>query len=658
MSAASQPTGSLAVALAHAERLLDKSPALAASQAAEILAVAPNHPQATLILGVAKRRSGEIDAAHALLATLAATHPRSAMTQFELGLTLAALGADTEALAAVRRAVALKPDLTSAWRTLGDMLTLTGDTDAADAAYAQHIRAAIRDPALLTAAAALCDGRLDVAEHLLRDHLKQNPTDVAAIRMLAEAGTRLGRYADAEKLLSRCLDLAPSFVGARHNYAIVLFRQHKAAEAIPHIEQLLRHDPSDISYRNLLAACLAVIGDYHRAIEIFDAVLRQHPNQPKIWMSYGHALKTAGRQSDSVAAYRKSIALNPSLGEAYWSLGNLKTVPFAEDDIVAIRAQLMRDGLSVEDRFHLHYALGRGLEQARDFAGSFAHYEEGARLRRSQISYDADKTTAQMQGARTFFSPSLFAEREGQGCQSAAPIFIVGLPRSGSTLIEQILSSHSAVEGTMELPEIAALSREVSASAAYPEVLAELDGPSLTALGERFIERSRLYRKLDKPIFIDKMPNNFAHIGFIHLILPNAKIIDARRHPMATCFSAFKQHFARGQNFSYDLEELGRYYRDYVALMDHFDTIQPGLVHRVQYENLVADTEAEIGRLLEYCNLPFEPGCLNFHENRRAVRTASSEQVRQPIFTDAVDHWHHYEPWLGPLKRALGDVVD
>jgi tetratricopeptide (TPR) repeat protein len=658
MSAASQPTGSLAVALAHAERLLDKSPALAASQAAEILAVAPNHPQATLILGVAKRRSGEIDAAHALLATLAATHPRSAMTQFELGLTLAALGADTEALAAVRRAVALKPDLTSAWRTLGDMLTLTGDTDAADAAYAQHIRAAIRDPALLTAAAALCDGRLDVAEHLLRDHLKQNPTDVAAIRMLAEAGTRLGRYADAEKLLSRCLDLAPSFVGARHNYAIVLFRQHKAAEAIPHIEQLLRHDPSDISYRNLLAACLAVIGDYHRAIEIFDAVLRQHPNQPKIWMSYGHALKTAGRQSDSVAAYRKSIALNPSLGEAYWSLGNLKTVPFAEDDIVAIRAQLMRDGLSVEDRFHLHYALGRGLEQARDFAGSFAHYEEGARLRRSQISYDADKTTAQMQGARTFFSPSLFAEREGQGCQSAAPIFIVGLPRSGSTLIEQILSSHSAVEGTMELPEIAALSREVSASAAYPEVLAELDGPSLTALGERFIERSRLYRKLDKPIFIDKMPNNFAHIGFIHLILPNAKIIDARRHPMATCFSAFKQHFARGQNFSYDLEELGRYYRDYVALMDHFDTIQPGLVHRVQYENLVADTETEIRRLLEYCNLPFEPGCLNFHENRRAVRTASSEQVRQPIFTDAVDHWHHYEPWLGPLKRALGDVVD
>jgi tetratricopeptide (TPR) repeat protein len=658
MSAASQPTGSLAVAVAHAERLLDKSPALAASQAAEILAVAPNHPQATLILGVAKRRSGEIDAAHALLTTLAATHPRSAMTQFELGLTLAALGADTEALAAVRRAVALKPDLTSAWRTLGDMLTLTGDTDAADAAYAQHIRAAIRDPALLTAAAALCDGRLDVAEHLLRDHLKQNPTDVAAIRMLAEAGTRLGRYADAEKLLFRCLELAPSFIGARHNYAIVLFRQHKAAEAIPHIEQLLAHDPTDISYRNLLAACLAVIGDYHRAIEIFDSVLRQHPNQPKIWMSYGHALKTAGRQSDSVAAYRKSIALNPSLGEAYWSLGNLKTVPFTEDDRVAMRAQLMRDGLSVEDRFHLHYALGRALEQAKDFAGSFTHYAEGARLRRSQISYDADKTTAQMLSARAFFSPSLFAERQGQGCKSAAPIFIVGLPRSGSTLIEQILSSHSAVEGTMELPEIAALSREVSAAAAYPEILGDLDGSSLAELGERFIKRSRLYRKLDKPIFIDKMPNNFAHIGFIHLILPNAKIIDARRHPMATCFSAFKQHFARGQNFSYDLEELGRYYRDYVALMEHFDTIQPGLVHRVQYENLVADTETEIRRLLEYCNLPFEPACLSFHQNRRAVRTASSEQVRQPIFTDAVDHWRHYEPWLGPLKRALGDVVD
>ena len=659
-----EPVGSLDVALGHAQRLLAAQPAVAEDQAREILLAVPGHPAALHILGEARRRLGDPAGARAILEPLAAAQPKAAGVHLALGLTLAAFGDEAAAIVALRRAVALRPDLTDAWRVLGDELTLAGDTAGADAAYAQHIRASVGDPKLMEAARALCDERLDVAERLLRDHLKRAPTDVAAIRMLAELATRLGRHRDAETLLTRCLELAPSFIGARHNLAVVLFRQSRSEEALVEIERLLAHDPRDPSYRNLLAAALSTLGEYDRSIALYEDVLAEHPNQPKAWLSYGHALKTAGRTDDAIGAYRRALALAPTLGEAYWSLANLKTYPFSVDDVAAMRTALACGGLGPEDRLHLDYALGKALEDRGDYAASFDHYAAGAALRRKLVPYDADETSRQLERTRSAFTSEFFEARRGQGCQDPAPIFIVGLPRSGSTLIEQILSSHSAVEGTMELPEIAAIARNLgererqAGAALYPSSLADVDAETLSQMGERFLARTRVQRKSGKPFFIDKMPNNFVHIGLIQLILPKAKIIDARRHPMGACFSAFKQHFARGQSFSYDLTDLGRYYRDYVALMEHFDKVLPGKVHRVRYETMVEDTESEVRRLLDYCGLPFEPAALRFYENDRAVRTASSEQVRQPIYRDGLDQWRRYEPWLGPLEAALGPLAE
>ena len=656
------PAGTLDAALAHAAKLMLDRPDLAGEQAVAILEAVPNDPRAQLLLGMARRRCGDAAGARAVLEPLARAQPRSAQTHLEWAMVLANDGETTAAVAALRQAVALKRDLPEAWRALGDLLTAVGDTAGADGAYAEQIRASVHDPMLMAAADALCDDRLDVAEHRLRDHLKSHPTDVAALRMLAETGTRLGRYGDAEALLTRCLALSPSFSGARYNMAIVLYRQQKAAEAIPHIDVLLSEDPREPNYRNLLAACLGLVGDYQRAIDIYDAVLAEFPNQPKVWLSYGHALKTAGRRDDAIAAYHRCIALAPTLGETYWSLANLKTVPFTPEQTAAMRGLLARDGLDVEDGLHLNYALGKASEDAGDHDAAFAFYREGARLRRGELPYDADQNSAQTSRTKALFTAPFFAARAGAGSSAPDPIFVVGLPRSGSTLIEQILASHSAVEGTMELPEIVSIAREVGRDGkqrdAYPEILAGLSADDLTALGDEFIARTRIQRKLGRPFFIDKMPNNFQHIGLIRLILPHAKIIDARRHPMGAGFSAFKQHFARGQAFSYDLSDLGRYYADYVAIMRHYDAVIPGAVHRVIYEDLVDDTEREVRRLLAYCGLPFEDGCLRFYDNARAVRTASSEQVRQPIFREGLEQWRNFEPWLQPLKTALGASLD
>jgi len=383
-----------------------------------------------------------------------------------------------------------------------------------------------------------------------------------------------------------------------------------------------------------------------------------------VWHSYGHALRTTGQQPEAIAAYRRTIELLPSYGEAYWSLANLKTFRFSAGDIEQMQGQLRRTDLAVADRFHFHFALGKALEDAEDFDRSFEHYAEANRLRRSVIVYEADAVSERVEQTKALFTPGFLEAHRGCGAPDPDPIFIVGLPRAGSTLLEQILSSHSAVEGTMELPDIGAIARELGGrtmdndASAYPGILATLDRDELRALGERFMESTRIQRKTAAPFFIDKNPNNWLHCGLIQLILPNAKIIDARRHPMSCCFSVFKQHFARGNRFSYDLAELGRYYRDYVDLMAHFDLVMPGRIHRAIYERVVEDTESEVRRLLDYCGLAFEEGCLRFYENERAVRTASSEQVRQPIYRDALEQWTHYQPWLGPLEVALGPALE
>ncbi|GAB3089155.1 tetratricopeptide repeat-containing sulfotransferase family protein [Lysobacter terrae] len=662
-SAQPEPTASLEGALAHASRLLEVDPALAGEQAAEILRAVPGHPIAQLLLATAHNARGNSREAADILLSLAAAQPKSARTQLELGIALGRLGRGDEALVALRRAVALKPDLPTAWLALGDHLTAVGDNAGADAAYAAHVRHSIRDPALLQAAAALSENRIPEAEQLLREHLRKMPTDVAAIRMFAELAARLGRHEDAENLLARCLELSPGFHAARQNYALMLHRANKPEAALAEIERLLAVDPANPGYRNLKAVVLCRIGDYAPAIEIYDELLAHYPRNPKVWMSFGHALKTAGQTERAVAAYRKSIEMDPALGEAWWSLANLKTFRFTQDDVNAMRQQLLRTDLADEHRLHLEFALGKAQEDAGEYAASFGHYERGNALRRGQLLYSADETSSRARHIRSQYTREFFAQREGWGSPARDPIFIVGLPRSGSTLLEQILSSHSAVEGTMELPEIISITRSLRAQGAgsampYHDAVAELDAAGLRALGEQYLEHTRIQRKTDAPLFIDKMPNNFMHIGLIHLMLPNARIIDARRHPLACCFSGFKQHFARGQSFSYSLDDIGRYYRDYVELMAHFDAVLPGRIHRVVYERMVEDTEGEVRRLLDYCGLPFEAQCLRFFENERPVRTASSEQVRKPIYREGVDHWRHFEPWLGPLQQALGPVLD
>lgn len=548
-------------------------------------------------------------------------------------------------------------------RERADRLFQSGDHVAADQAYLGYVAAATDDPELMQAGAALMANQLAVAERLLKDRLKRYPTDIAAIRMLAELATRIGRYGDAVNLLTRCLELAPSFEAARHNYAVALHRQGRAEAAVVQVDRLLIRAPDNPNYAMLKAAALVQIGEYSRAIEVYEPLLRRHPDIPTGWMSYGHALKTSGRRDDCIAAYRRAIAGAPQLGEVYWSLANMKTFQFDAIEIAAMGAQLRRTDLTPEDRLHFHFALGKAHEDLNEYGQAFEHYAEGNRIRRAQIDYSADENAEHTRRAIAFFTPELFAAHRGSGAPDPDPIFIVGLPRSGSTLIEQILSSHSQVEGTMELPDLSSIARDIGGRrkhgdpTLYPEILGGFTDQQLRQLGEEYLRRTRIQRKSDRPYFIDKMPHNFLYAGMIRLIMPNAKIIDARRHPLGTCFSAFKQHFARGQTFSYELTELGRYYRDYVELMAHMDRALPGMVHRVDYEVLVDNAEREVARLLDYCSLPFEAGCLQFHENPRAVRTASAEQVRQPLYRDGVDHWRNFTPWLGPLRDALGPVL-
>jgi predicted Zn-dependent protease len=630
VNATTDPTGTLEAALANAARLLEREPALAAEQAEEILKVVPDNPPALYLLARARGQAGRGD----------------------------------EAIALLRRVLERQPHHPDAWRALADHLHAIGDAGGADEAYLRHVRASTKNPALQQAAVAMVRNDIPRAEALLKSHLLQAPTDVPAIRMLAEVAMRCGRFEDAQHRFERCLELAPGFAPARYGYAVLLHRRNDPARSLAEIERLLDADPKNPAYRNLAAVILGRVGEYARSIRMYRELLAEYPNNAKIWLSFGHALKTDGQQDESIEAYRRSLALEPAFGEAYWSLANLKTFRFTAADVAAMEARLSDPKLSEADRVHLHFALGKAHEDSGAYGLSFDHYAKGNALQRARDRYDPAHNAARARRLKSIFTREFFAARAGAGCPAPDPIFIVSMPRAGSTLLEQILSSHSAIEGTTELPEMITLARGLRAEAdstdpgAYADVLAAMSPDALRELGERYLESTRVHRKTGRPYFIDKMPNNFMHLAMIHLALPNAKIIDARRHPMACCFSNFKQHYARGQRFSYDLSDMGRFYRDYVELMAHFDEVLPGRIHRVFYERLVEDTEAEVRRTLDYCGLEFEPACLRFFENERAVRTASSEQVRQPIYREGMDYWRHYEPWLGPLKAALGPVLE
>jgi Flp pilus assembly protein TadD len=565
---------------------------------------------------------------------------------------------------ALREAARRAPANPAVWRALADACFRAGLAVEADAAYQRATLVAVNDPVLREAAIALAANRLDVAERLIKPFLKAHPTDVAAIRMLAELAARIGRLDDAEALLTRALELAPEFLAARQNMAMLYLRTHRLAEALAEAQSLLEREPDNPAFLNLEGVALARIGDYKDATRRFEAVLQRRPKSARTWLSYGHSLKTVGRSADSVAAYRRAIGLQPSLGEAWWSLANLKSIRFDASDAAAMERTLQSGGrLTDDDRLHLHFALGKAHEDAAAPEPAFHHYAAGNAVRAQQLRYDPGPLEALVAAAIEKLDAGFFAARQGQGDPAPDPIFIVGMPRSGSTLVEQILASHSMVEGTHELPDLEMLARTLGPGdsgyidAGLVEALLKLPPAQLAALGASYLKATRVYRKTTRPLFIDKMPNNWVFVPLIRLILPNAKIVDTRRGAMACCFSNFKQHFARGQAFSYRLDHLARYYSAYVRFMSHIDRVQPGAVHRINHEDMVTDTDARIAQLLDALGLPFEPACLRFWETDRAVQTASSEQVRRPIFSDGVDQWRDFEPYLGELRAGLGDLA-
>ncbi len=568
---------------------------------------------------------------------------------------------DPSALAEeLRSVVARDPRNIGAWRWLGRALRRLGEEDAASEAEMAAIRATALEPQMVAIAAAMLDNDLQTAERLLRQRLREQPTDAAAIRLMAELAARIGRLGDSETLLRRALELAPGFTAARANLANVLYKQSRYEEAAQVLDEVILRDPANPGNRNLMAATLGRIGDYDEALRLYAELVETFPDHAKLQMSYGHMLKTVGRQEDGVAAYRAALAVQPDLGEVWWSLANLKTVKFSDEDVAAMEAALAGDP-GHEDALHLHFALGKAYADRHEAEASFRHYDRGNALRSEELGYEPEAITALVDRTIEVLTPEFLAAHEGVGDPSPDPIFILGLPRAGSTLLEQILASHSQVEGTMELPDIPAIAMREAKKAGgelrdWPDAVADLPRARFAELGEEFLARTRVQRKSGRPFYIDKLPNNWSYAGFIHLILPHAKIIDARRHPLDCCFSNFRQHFAKGQGFSYSLDHIGRYYADYVRAMDHYDAVLPGRIHRVIHERLLDDPETDVRAMLAYLGLPFEEACLAFHETDRAVRTASSEQVRRPINRDGVGQWQPYRAWLGPLEAALGDL--
>jgi tetratricopeptide (TPR) repeat protein len=653
--------------LMRAAMLLDSDPAAAAKEAADILKEHPGHTAATLLLVNAQRGRDGTNASEPL-SQLAAEQPDSAPIQFELGLTYAVAGNDERAHAAFSRAVELEPNLAEAWRELSMLHARRNDADACDIAYAHFTRLAPPEQHLAEAHAALAVYRFETAEVLLRRQLEKDPQDPEALRLFAQIAAERENYVEAERLLAHCLQIAPGFSRARFDLVRIFLLQQKAQPMLPLLERLLRAEPDSLQYRTSQAAALGLLGQNDRSLRILEKLLLEHPRNEALRIHYGNTLRTGGSLNAAIAAYRQAAELRPSYGEAWFCLSNLKTFRFEDAEIRTMLEQEVKPGLSDEDRLQLEFALGKALEDRGDFGASFKHYVQGNTLRRRMVRYDADINDQFLKSLEELYSAEFLAARAGSGSPVPDPIFIVGLPRSGSTLLEQILSSHSQVEGTRELPDIQSFALELGVrelrgrerrgeSPQFSYALERLTQQDLRLLGERYLDQTRPNRLRGAPYFIDKMPTNFFHVGLIHLILPNARVIDARRSPLGCCFSNFKQHFQAGVWFSYSLDDIARFYRGYIRLMSHYDKVLPGRVHRVYYENLVFNFEAEVRRLLQYCGLPFEEQCLRFHETQRIVQTASSEQVRRPLFTEGVDQWRNFEPWLGDLKRALGDII-
>jgi tetratricopeptide (TPR) repeat protein len=621
----------------------------------------PENRDVLYIIAVNQRYLGHPAEALNTLACLQSLHPAYSRLFQERGHCHVALRAPAAAVEAYLQAVNLNPALPASWEALRVLFRACGQMAESENAAGHVAKLKTLAPAVITATGLFSDGEIYAAEEVIRRHLKANPTDVEAMRLLARIGMKLDSLDDAEFLLESVLEFSPKYHLARYDYVRVLLQRHRNALALAESKILLKADPENRDYRAAYAAACVGLADYEEAIRTYRDLLPEAPYAADLHLSVGHALKTLGRQPEAIDAYRAAYQANPSFGDAYWSLANLKTYRFSDAEIAQMRTHEEADGTPLIDRYHLCFALGKALEDRGDYAEAFTYYARGNALKKEELKYRPETTERNARLQMRVFTPDFVAARRGVGCERPDPIFIVGLPRAGSTLLEQILASHSQVEGTMELADITRLVVRLQgrtydeAAPAYPGNLPKIPAEKLREIGEKYLADTQVYRT-GKPFFIDKNPNNFRHLGLIHLILPKAKIIDARREPMACCFSNFKQLFASGQEFTYGLEDIARYYRSYVALMAHWDAVLPGKILRVQHEDVVDNLEYAVRRILDFCGLDFEPQCLEFHRTARSVRTASSEQVRRPIFRDGLDQWQRFEPWLGALKEALGPV--
>jgi tetratricopeptide (TPR) repeat protein len=626
---------------------------------AGVLAAESDNTEALYMAAVCHRYLEQFELAAARLERLKHLAPDFGRAHQEEGHLNRAQGRDDRALLAYSRACQANPALEASYRAQLDILHRRGAREQLQRVQAQLDHLLVLPKPVVAVTDLIAQGKLVRAEEICRTFLQKVPHHVEAMRLLADIGSRLGALEEAEFLLESAVEFAADNVQVRIDYIRTLRKRQKFAAAFVQAQGLLASAPENPQFQSLYAIECMQTGDYVAALAAFDEILRTLPGDATTLTSRGHTLKTCGQFDEAVASYHAALSSNPKHAEAWHSLANLKTYRFSAADRAAMAALAGDNNLSFMDRVYVAFALGKACEDADDYQASFQHYARGNQLKKNQSRYDADKMTGELAAQQQVCSLDLFARLAGCGHPVPDPIFIVGLPRAGSTLLEQILSSHSQIDGTLELPNILSYAQQLrrrkdafDTVPGYPEVLAELPPQELAELGERFIADTRIHRQ-GASFFIDKMPNNFRHIGLIKLILPNAKVIDARREPMACCFSSFKQLFAEGQEFSYSLQDLGQYYRDYVALMQHWDQVLPGFVLRVQHEDLLADLEGQVGRMLEFIGVPFEERCLRYYETERAVRTPSSEQVRQPIYKDAVKQWQHYEQWLEPLRRAL-----
>ena len=614
--------------------------------------------EALYMLAVAQRYNKQPGEALATLDTLLGENPEYARAHQERGHLFLSLNRSQDAARAYASAVDLNPALHASLKALVNLEQRAGRQQQAQLARERLDFLTRLPPELVNVLDLIHENKLYKAERLCRDYLQGHRHHIEAMRLLAEIGIRMGIYDDAEFLLESCVEFAPEHVQARIDYVNILIRKTRFEKAHEQARRLLELDPDNPGFQSTLATTLVGLGRFAEGIDLYKKVLDEQPGRHELHLQLGHAQKTTGLLDPAVESYREAYRRRPDFGDAYWSLANTKTYRFKDEELDLIRRYADSAGVAGNDRIHLCFAGGKALEDREEYAGSFEYYEKGNALKLRQTGYRIEKMEARVQAQIDTCTRELFENRQGAGLDCRDPIFIVGLPRAGSTLLEQILASHSMVDGTMELHNILALAqrlrgREAEDTSRYPGILHELDGDYFRRFGEQYVKDTRVYRA-DAPLFIDKMPNNFLHIGLIRLILPNARVIDARRDPMACCFSCFKQLFGEGQEFTYGLEQVGRYYRAYARLMDHWDRVLPGFVLRVMHEDVVDDLETQVRRILDFCDLPFEEACINFHETERNIRTPSSEQVRQPIYRSGLEQWRNFEPWLDPLKDALG----